>query len=332
MSVLVRSCEVEGKVYREFEEFDIGVDGCVKCICAESKAKCDNTKCHGILVNNAKPHPIEANQRADEFEDFSNIKNQIAKQYFSNYDPAKLKIITDALGCKSTDCPPLLSASNIEYNVLDVHEQRFVGKGERINKVVIQSADTEVVNSSPAPQITSTVAYFLKCIQYYEMVITKTKKIRTEKKINLVFYRKRKVVEITETEVSKYSETNETTIGFPSQNITTDPFTRMNVTFNFFQFDDVINYSLDLEIALNSTISHPEVDANSNVVFVKKELGDFLQKHVDFLPTLKYPNDTVIQIVEKEDNGQKFILKNFPSSEKITGYGVDVTFGRAAKA
>lgn len=100
----------------------------------------------------------------------------------------------------------------------------------------------------------------------------------------------------------------------------------MNVTFNFFQYDDINNYFVDFEIAKNSTISHPEVDAKSNVVFVKKPLGDFLTKNVDFLPTLKYENDTVLKLVESDD---KLILKNFPMSEKITGYGVDVVFGKA---
>lgn len=319
-------------MYRELEEFVIGVDGCAKCVCAESAAKCDVTKCQENILNKIKSHPAEANQKADEIDDFTNIKNQIVKRYFADYDPAKLKVITDALGCESTDCPQLLSASNIAYNILNVYAKRFIGRNDKINKMVVQSTDTEVVNSSPAPQRVISVPYFMTLTQYTEVIVKKTSSTHSKGGINIGLYKNVKEVTFTETKESKYSETNTTTILFPSQNITINPLTAMNVTFNFFQFDDINNYSIDLEIGLDSTISHPDVDANSNVVVVKKELGDFLKKHADFLPTLKYPNDSVIKIDAKEDNGQRFLLRNFPTVEQITGYGVDVGYSHAEKA
>lgn len=33
--------------------------------------------------------------------DFTVIKNQLAKQYFADYNPAKLKIISNMLGCRT---------------------------------------------------------------------------------------------------------------------------------------------------------------------------------------------------------------------------------------
>lgn len=330
--VLVRSCEVEGKIYREFEDFVLGIDGCSKCVCVNSVANCDVTKCQEIATDKVEANSIETKQSEPELDDFANIKNQIVKQYFSDYDAARLKIITDALGCKSSDCPQLLAASKIEYNILDVYGKKFIGREDRINKIVIQSTDTEVVNSSPAQQTITTISYFLKCIQSLEVKITKTTTTRSEKKINLFLYKKKTEVTFTQKEEETYRERNETTIFFPSQNVTTDAFTKMNVTFNFFQFDDINKYFVDFEIALNSTISHPEVDDTSNVIFVKKSLGDFLQKHTDFLSTLKYPNDTVIQLEAIEKPEKKFVLKNFPTFEMITGYGVDVLFGHASKA
>lgn len=253
-------------------------------------------------------------------------------KYFADYDAAQLKLITDALGCKSTDCPQLLAASNIEYNIIDMHGKKFIGRNDRINKIVIQSTDTEVVNSSPSQQTITTIAYAMNCIQSFQVTITKTTTTRSETTINLWLYKKKSEVVFTQKEEETYSETNETTIYFPSQNVTTNAHTKMNVTFNFFQFDDINKYFVDFEIALNSTISHPEVDADSNVIFVKKPLGDFLQKNIDFLGAMTYPNDTVIKIESKEIPEKKFILRNFPTFETITGYGVDVVFGQASTA
>lgn len=332
-SLSVRTCEVEGKFYQDFDEFEIGVDDCGKCVCIDGGAKCDISKCQEIALNRnefeaePKPDPMAANNNSTPgFNDFTNIKNQIAERYFAEYDAQRLKIITDVLGCKTIDCPQLLSATNIDYNILDVVGKKYIGRGDRVNKIVIQSTDTEVANSSPSKQIIRSISYFLKCIQSLTVTITKTTQVHSEKSVNIWIFKSKSSFTFTHKEETTTSETNETTIFFPSQNITVEPFTKMNTTFNFFQYDDINNYFVDFEIAENSTISHPEVDANSNLVFVKKPLGDFLTKNVDFLPTLKYENDTVLKLVENDD---KLILKNFPMSEKITGYGVDVVFGKA---
>lgn len=262
-------------------------------------------------------------------DDFTNIKNQIAKQYFAEFDAQHLKTLTNLLGCKTIDCPQLIDATNIQYNILDTFGRQYIGKGERQNKIIIQSTDTHIINQSPAVQNVTSVGYNLKCIQTYEVIITKTTQIRTEKEVNLILYKKKKVETFTQKEVEKFADVNETTTYFPPQNITVEPFSKMKVSFNFFQYDDIINYFLHFEIAKNSTISHPEIGANSNVIFVKKELGTFLEKHVDFLTTLNYSQENMIKL---EAIDEKFILKNFPTTEKITNYGADVVFGRAEKA
>lgn len=230
----------------------------------------------------------------------------------------------DSLGCKTLDCPQLLSASNIEYNVLETVGKQYIGRADRQQKIVIQSSDTEIANISPVQQNVSTVSYFLKCIENYEVTITKTTQIRTEEKINLWLYKRTKTHTFTQKEVEKMGETTERTVYFPSQNITIEPFSKMSVTFNFFQYDDINNYFLDFQIADNSTFTHLDV-INNGVGFVKKPLGEFLQKHIEFISTLKYENDTMLKLVEKYG---KFILRNFPTTEKVTNYGVDVIFGK----
>lgn len=300
------------------------MDGCGKCVCINGGAQCDITKCQEIAQKETKSVPFVSNKSNSTCNDFVNIKNQIAKEYYAEYDQKRLKIITDMLGCKSVDCPQLLAVTNINYNILDVAEKRYIGRDNRINKVVIQSTDTEVENNSPSKQIIRSISYFLNCIQSLQVTITKTAQIYSEKVINLLIFKLKSSFTFTNKVEETRSETNETTIFFPTQNITVGPMMKMNVTFNFFQYDDINNYSVDFEFAGNSTISHPEVGDDSNIIFVKKPMDNFLQNHIDFLSTIEYENDNMIRIEAQEN---KFILRNFPTSEQITGYGVDVVFG-----
>lgn len=236
-------------------------------------------------------------------------------------------MITDTIGCKTQDCPQLLSTSSIEYNVLETVQKWFIGRANPQKKLIIQSTDTEVANASPAQQNVSTIGYKLDCIKNLEITVTKTTRIKSERKIGLGFFSFSKTKIETHTEVTRSGETHEHIVHFPSQNITVEPFSKMNVTFNFHHQEDTNNYLLDFQIADNSTFTHLDV-VNNAVVFVKKPLGDFLKEHDKFLSTLKYEDDMMLRLIEK--NG-KFILKNFPATEKIANYGVDVVFGKATK-
>lgn len=311
-------CKVDGQLHRNLDEFSTGIDGCMTCACVDDQVRCDATRCQQMLMNQ------QNNEVADNFNDFINIKNQIAKKYFSEYDATKLKVITDSLGCKSIDCPQLLAVTHIDYNVVDLYRQEYAGREGKQNKVIIHSTDAEAVNRSPSKQEVQTVSYSLKVTQFSEVVITKTIDLTSEVGITIAFVRFGVSFRFAKTAKETKRGSNETTLEAPSQKIIVDPYTKINVTFNFYQYDDINKYFLDFEIGKNSVIIHPEIDGNSNVVFVKKPIGEFLEKHVDFLSTLTYENETDIKIEAKEE---KFILRNFPATEKLTNFGVDVVYG-----
>lgn len=71
------------------------------------------------------------------------------------------------------------------------------------------------------------------------LCIEKTTQIRSEKSINLWFYKRKQVVTFPQKEVEKIGEINETMTYFPAQNITVEPLSKMNVTFTFYQYDDI---------------------------------------------------------------------------------------------
>lgn len=322
--ISVQTCNVDGTIYQLLGKFESGINGCAKCVCIDIGVKCDVKKCHEIAMNQL--HPVLLTN-ASAPNDFANIKDQIAKQFFAEYDPQRLKIITEKFGCKSIECPELLAATKIDYSIANMVEKQYIGRGKRINKIVFHSTDTEAVNNSPSQQVITTIPFSLTFIQSFELKISKTKQITSNGKgKNLWVYKTKTTITFTQQEEETRSETNETTILFASQNVNIAPLTRMNVSFNFFQYDDINNYFLDFEIDNNSTFRHPDVDVNSTVITTTSPLTNFLRNHIDFLSTLKYENENMLKL---QANDGKFVLRNFPASEKMTNYGVDVVFGKA---
>lgn len=306
-----------------FDSFTSGVQGCAKCVCRDAGIDCDVTECQEIVKNNIAV-PVTAYASA-KYNDYTIIKNQIAKQYFKEYDATRLNAITKALGCSSADCPKLIDATDIKYNLLDSVDRTYVGRGDKLNKIVFHSADTEIENNSASQQVVSGRSFNLTMTTNFQVVFTKTKDSHSDSGRNYFVYKKQSSIQFTQKEEEKYTETNITTMNFPSQKIAAAPFTKMNTTFNFFQYDDINNYLLHFEVAANSTFTHPELDANSKVISVTKPLGDFLKTHRNFLSTIKYESETALKLVELEG---KFVLKNIPTMEKVSSYGFDVVFGR----
>lgn len=231
MSVSVQTCKIDGINYREFDKFVSGVDGCAKCICMATNVQCDVTKCQELATSRLKASTTAPSQSND----FTNIKDQIAKQYFSEYDPERLKVLFDKFGCKSINCPDLLAACNIDYNILSQAGKRYIGRGDRINKIVFHSTDNEAANSNPSQQVITTISYNMKSIQSSELTISTTKQTHSNGKVDIVVFKWEAAVTFTQQQVETRSETNETTIHFPSQRIHVDPFTKLNVTLDFFQ-------------------------------------------------------------------------------------------------
>lgn len=297
-----------------------GVDGCASCICFNGEIVCDAKICQRTASSQKA-----ANTFATEFNDYTIIRNQLVKRYFSQFDSNRLKIITDKLGCKTTDCPQLLAASKIDYKVVALDRKEYTGRASKQNKVVIHSTDAETVNNSPSKQEVTSVGYSIKVTQYYEATVTKTIDISSDVSIQVEFVKFGPSFKFGRTSSEKRQSSNEITLDAPSQRIVVDSYTKMNVTFNFYQYEDINNYFLDFVIDNSSVISHPDVKTSSQVIFVNRPLDEFLMKNFDFLSTIQYENGTDIKIVERDG---KFVLKNLPATEKIINFGVDVVFGK----
>lgn len=296
--------------------FRSGIDECASCICIENKIECNTLKCQTFaFIQNVD----------NNFNDYANIRNQLMKYYFSKFDAVRLKKITTGLGCKTTDCPQLIAASKLDYTVLSLDRQEYGGRASKQNKIVVHSTDAEAVNNSPSKQQIKTVGYSIKVTQYSEVTVTKSIFVSSDVSITVKFVKFDASFKFGKTSTETQKSSNETTLDVPSQNILVDPYTKMNVTFNFYQYEDINNYYLDFVIGKGSIITHPDIDASSNILFVKQPLDEFLTKNVNILPTLRYESDKSIKIVERDG---KIVLRNLPATEKLTNFGVDVVFGK----
>lgn len=195
-------------------------------------------------------------------------------------------------------------------------------------KIVIHSTDAEAVNNSPSKQEVTTVGYSIKATQYNEATITKTNSITSEIGIQIYFLKFGVSFTFGKSTSETRKSSNESIINVPPQKIVVDPYTKINVTYNFYQYEDINTYFLDFVTGEKSIITHPDVDSKSNVHFAKKPLVEFLKKNVDILPKLRYETDKDLKIIEKDG---KIVLKNLPATQKLTNFGVDVVFGKPEK-
>lgn len=294
--------------------FKGGVDECASCTCIDSKIECDVLKCQAFAS-------IEEEDNI--FDDYINIKNQLMKHFFSQMRYDRVRSIKSALRCERRYCPQLIGKSKIDYNVVSLDRREFAGRTSKPNKTVFHTTNAEVVNNSPLQQEIQTVGYALQVSESSEVTVSKTYGISVGVayifSLSFTFGR-------TRTETRRLSKGSTVTV--PPQKILVEPFTKHNVTFNFYQYEDIDNYFLDFELGKDSMITHPDVGLFGSLTYTKRYLNRFLEENVDFLRKMKYKNDRDIKIIER--NG-KFVLKNLPATVKIINFGVDVVFDKAEK-
>lgn len=372
------TCEVDGKIYRDFEYFESGFYGCAECVCLKGKVECDIFKCQQfsdsreeLFINEIDPQNESSHNKlppGDAIDDFKRFTDSLYKRSaaqvrnLTDYTDFRDQIIqylakkdyeskkgTNSTGSPCNDQIALnynrfvnISAflASTDYVVKSLADQRFTGITDKLNKSVIHSSDSTVENKSPVRQEAQTIAYSITTTKFMSVTITKTHEFSSSASIGIKWFSLSADYKFTKTTSETRNKTETMKVDAPSQKVTLDPHTKMNVTYNFYQYDAVYSYFLDFEIDPKSTFTQPDYrymyygDANccspcllfktANVL--TSPVDAFLKQNKDALQSVKYKNDSVVQIVEK--NG-KFILKNIPATETVRNFGVDVVFGPA---
>lgn len=262
--------------------------------------------------------------------EFDNIRNQIVQQFFVEYDPQKLAIILNTLGCQTIDdCPTLIRISSIDFIIRHVDFVKlYIERGEKQKKNVIHSVNVTIWNNSTSQQEVNTPHQDLKVTQNFQVNIRKTDNIAAPDVIMSIYFTGNEILtfNFTKNEMESANRTQIKVVNALPQKVVLDACTKMNVTYNFYEYEEFNYYLLDFEIYDGlSTINHPDVDANSNVIFVKSNLINFLKTHVEFVQNLKFKNSIVIRLYSAGND--RFFLQNFPTTETIKNFGVDIVYG-----
>lgn len=260
--------------------------------------------------------------------EFQNIRDQIVKQFFAEYDSTKLTKILNVLGCANLEnCQTLIDVSNIEYDLSSLYSKYYIHRGEQINKKVIQSLNVTIENNSTSKQEFETPLQSFTGTQNFQVNISKTGYASSKTSISIPFTCDGSLSFTFYKNDTETKDKNQTTVfyAFP-QSIPLNPLEKINVTYNFYQYEEFNYYYLEFVISSTSNISHPDVDSDNNVFFTKTSLNTFLAAHTDFRQNLKYKNSTVIRFINFSGNST-FGLKNFPAIERIRNFNVDVEFG-----
>lgn len=279
------------------------------------------------------------------------IKHDIAWKYAENH---YLNKVNNSTGCifgilGSTARFGFITEglTQINYQIKNLHEKRFSSRRDKLNKIIIHSEESLVSNNSPKEQDAYSLSYSLEVTKTDAMTSSLTAEIGTKFEVDIPFVEKTTIeARFSGTESETHSISEKFTVTAPSQKISLDPFTKMNVTYDFYQYFDINDYFLDFVIDDSSTISYPnyveaiyygDLTCCSACFLYKNEniktsrLKDFLHQ-IDFSSNIQNMlkwNNTLIKLDEKDD---KFILRNLgKTSEKIMNFGVDIYFGQKFK-
>lgn len=236
--------------------------------------------------------------------------------------------------------------TQVNYKIKDLYEKRFFSKRDKLNKIVIHSSDATVSNNSPNKQDAYTISYSYSVIETNSMTASLTTTISGKVEVEIPFLNKWKLkfdlsYSNSHTAAETQSRSMEYTITAPPQKVSLDPYTKMNVTFDFYRYYDIYDYWLDFVVDDSSTITFPNymeamyygntLDCCDQNCFLYKN------ENTKIFNFKRFIHDNSVNIVNKwlyEDNLIKFeqkddklIMRNLGrTTEKVMNFGVDIYF------
>lgn len=233
--------------------------------------------------------------------------------------------------------------TNIDYKITNLYKKRYIGRREKLNKIVILSSNTVIANDSPLKQDFQTAPLTMTFMKTDEMCVGFAAEMFMETEINIPFVSSTSLgFKLNGSSSQIKSQSELLTVTAPTRTVTLDPFTKVNVTFNFYQYEDVSNYYLDFALDDSSTISYPDFHEDvyygdprccehcllfKNNKTISTRLDVFLRDNHDlFEDALKKCSDDKDVKIERVDD--KLIVRNFANStETIMNFGVDIVYG-----
>lgn len=270
---------------------------------------------------------LEQFQNNIQKESSNSIKNQIARKlamndFTKNTDPhsqCRLGLIIN-YGVFIVITQGL---SKIDYKMANLLEKRLVKRRDKLNKTLIYSSDTFVSNENPEKQEVTSAPFSRSVTKTDEISVRPNTEMTSEMKIQVPIKENANIeFKLNGPSTQTKSNTDQLTIAASSHRITLDPFTRMNVTFDFYQYEEISDYSLDFQLDESSAFTHPDYSKNiyygdrtcCGNCFLFKDTATktipflaFLRENRDIIKSITYGNESVMRL--EEING-RFILRN----------------------
>lgn len=236
------------------------------------------------------------------------------------------------MGCVELEgCQTLLDISRITIGVIGkskYNTKRYIGHRGPTNEKVVHTESVTIANSETSTKVFETPFLNKTFTQNYQVDINKTSHITSGDILSMPFTANSNFSFVFhKNNHSETSNINQTfVVNALPQKITLEPGKKVNVTYRFYQYDEFNYYSQDLIISSSaSKIANLDINSSGIIVFVENLLTSFLKPYPAVVNNLKYNNAYGIRIVDLPDSSlNTYILRNFPVTEKIKNYGVEI--------
>lgn len=182
----------------------------------------------------------------------------------------------------------MLSAwlSEIDFKIKSLHEKRLIRSQRMLNKRFINSIDSSISNNSTIEKPVNLTSHSLTVNKTSEMSINDTAEILSSTEIPISYlyndpqgpnYR----FEFNGSSSVTKIRTNEILLTVPPFNIPIPSMTKLDVTYNFYQYDDIAYFLFDFLIDESSRIVIPDFDKDIYYGDVKCCEACFLFKQTD---------------------------------------------------
>lgn len=232
------------------------------------------------------------------------------------------------LGCVNLEeCQTLIDISSIDYYISSLRSKYYIGRSDKINKKLIDSVNVTISNNSTSKQEFETPFKQWSEMQNFQMNISKTGYISSNNvAIPIAFTANYHSVFIFYKNDTESIDVNDPfMVNALPQKITLEPMTQINVTYNRYSFEEFNYFNITFAIGTMSIIRHPHLDDVNNVIFSTTPLNTFLSTRLTFANNMKYKNPTVITLHAIDNT--TFLLHNFPATERIINYGIELVYG-----
>lgn len=196
----------------------------------------------------------------------------------------------------------------LNFDLIGLHEKRFINISNHLNKIIVGITEDHYENNTPLKQRYKTIGFTRSIEKTNEITFTRTFGFSVGVRAGFKIHIGNISAGFSVDYESSFSEnltvtkriTEKETVTAPPQSVAVSPFSRVNISYYIYRYDNILNNYLDFEVMPHG-----------------KELFAFFLKKIG--PAIYGQGDLKLEFT----NG-KIIMRNFLEIEKLPSVGLDV--------